>query len=121
MKNQSFPQDAIHKFTMYSIRATHITHELLRGSDIEILAINVGNSPPVIRSNYRRPMQRLSAKYLANASVALQEFDEGNVLESINNLEEIVGEATAKLLADSHPDDIRDVLPEILKERADNS
>jgi integrase len=85
MKNPKFPQDAIHKFPMYSLRATHITHELLRDVDIEKLAMNVGNSPPVIRSRYRRPMQRLNAKYLANATGALQEFDDDDVMESLHN------------------------------------
>ena len=103
MKNQSFPQDAIHKFTMYSIRATHITHQLLRsdGSDnfIELLAMNVGNTAPIIRSSYRRPMMQLNAKYLANATGALQALDDSNAMENINRVEEIAEQATDKLLA----------------------
>ncbi len=84
MKNPSFPQDALHKFTMYSLRATHITHELLRDVDIDKVADNVGNSPDVIRASYKRPMQLLNAKYLANSTGALKELDDDDVLASIH-------------------------------------
>jgi len=70
---------------MYSLRSTHITHELLRGVDIEILSNNVGNSPSVIRSNYKRPIQRLNAKYLANFEQALRQQDDGEVMSSLHN------------------------------------
>ena len=82
MKNPLFPQDCIHTYTMYSLRSTHITHELLRGVDIEHVSENVGNSPDVIRSNYKRPMQRLNAKYLANSTEALRQQDDGEVMSS---------------------------------------
>ena len=96
MKTPSFPQDCIHTYTMYSLRSTHITHELLRGVDIEILSDNVGNSPSVIRSNYKRPIQRLNAKYLANSEEALRQLDDGEVMSSLHK--QIVDQATAKLL-----------------------
>lgn len=95
MKNPSFPQDCIHTYTMYSLRSTHITHELLRGVDIEILSDNVGNSPTVIRSNYKRPIQRLNAKYLANSEEALRQLDDGEVMSSLHK--QIVDQAVAKL------------------------
>ena len=84
MKNPLFPQDCIHTYTMYSLRSTHITHELLRNVDIERLSLNVGNSPNVIRSNYNRPIQRLNAKYLANSEAALREQDDGEVMSSLH-------------------------------------
>ena len=83
MKNPSFPQDCIHTYTMYSLRSTHITHELLRGVDIEILSDNVGNSPNVIRSNYKRPIQRLNAKYLANSEEALRQMDDSDLMSNL--------------------------------------
>ena len=100
MKNPEFPQDCIHTYTMYSLRSTHITHELLRGVDIEILSDNVGNSPSVIRSNYKRPIQRLNAKYLANSTEALRQQDDGEVMSSIHtDMDDLVDQATKKLLA----------------------
>ena len=105
MKNPSFPQDAIHKFTMYSLRATHITHQLLRndGTDTdkfnEILAMHVGNTAPIIRSSYRRPMMKLNAQYLANETGALQKLDDSNAMESINKIEEVTQAAIAAINA----------------------
>ena len=68
---------------MYSLRATHITHELLRGVDIEVLSYDVGNSPAVIRSNYNRPIQRLNAKYLASFKDALRQMDDSDLMYNL--------------------------------------
>ena len=40
------------KYTIYSLRATYITEMLLRGTRVEDVARNVGNSPETIRKHY---------------------------------------------------------------------
>ena len=84
MRDPKFPQDAIHKYTIYSLRSTHITHELLRGVDIEKVAENVGNSPPVIRERYRAPLARLNAKDLGNFEDTMSLYDDDDILPSIS-------------------------------------
>ena len=52
-KGESKPTD--HKnFTLYSLRSTHITHSLLNGLRIRVIADNCGTSESEIESTYYR-------------------------------------------------------------------
>ena len=42
------------KFTLHSLRSTHITHQLLNGVRIRLIADNVGNSESEIERTYYR-------------------------------------------------------------------
>lgn len=70
-RNKDFPQDAVKRYTKYSLRSSHITHELLRGTDIGRIADNVGNSQSEIERTYKRPMNELNIDYLAQEKATL--------------------------------------------------
>ena len=42
------------KYTLHSLRSTHITHSLLAGARIRVIADNVGNSEAEIERTYYR-------------------------------------------------------------------
>ena len=42
------------KYTLHSLRSTHITHSLLKGVRIRVIADNVGNSEAEIERTYYR-------------------------------------------------------------------
>ena len=52
-KGEEKPTD-FKKFTLHSLRSTHITHQLLDGVRIRVIADNVGNSESEIESTYYR-------------------------------------------------------------------
>ena len=52
-KGEGKPTD-FKKFTLHSLRSTHITHQLLNGVRIRVVADNVGNSESEIESTYYR-------------------------------------------------------------------
>lgn len=57
--NTRFPKDARNstdykKFTLHSLRSTHITHQLLNGVRIRLIADNAGNSESEIERTYYR-------------------------------------------------------------------
>ena len=66
-----FPQDAVKTYTKYSLRSSHITHELLRGTDIDKIAENVGTSRTEIERTYKRRMNELNIDYLARERAVL--------------------------------------------------
>ena len=52
-KGEGKPTD-FKKFTLHSLRSTHITHQLLNGVRIRVIADNVGNSESEIEFTYYR-------------------------------------------------------------------
>ena len=42
------------RYTLHSLRSTHITHSILKGVNIRVIADNVGNSQSEIESTYYR-------------------------------------------------------------------
>ena len=52
------------QFTLYSLRSTHITHNLLNGARIRLIADNVGTSESDIESRYDRLNNLLNIKEL---------------------------------------------------------
>ena len=52
------------RFTLYSLRSTHITHNLLNGARIRLIADNVGTSESDIESRYVRLNNLLNIKEL---------------------------------------------------------
>ena len=51
--------------------------------NIEKVAENVGNSPPVIRERYRAPLARFNAKDLGNFEDTMSHYDDDDILPSI--------------------------------------
>ena len=52
------------KFTLHSLRSTHITHQLLDGVRIRLIADNVGNSESQIENTYYRLKNLLNIEQL---------------------------------------------------------
>lgn len=71
-RNPEFPQNADKIYTKYSLRSSHITHELLRGTDIRVIADNVGNSQSEIERTYKRPMNELNIDVLGMSKAIIQ-------------------------------------------------
>ena len=42
------------RYTLHSLRSTHVTHSILKGVNIRVIADNVGNSQSEIESTYYR-------------------------------------------------------------------
>ena len=52
-KGEDKPTD-YRRFTLHSLRSTHITHQLLNGVNIRVISDNTGNSQSEIESRYYR-------------------------------------------------------------------
>ena len=64
------------KFTLHSLRSTHITHQLLNGVRIRVIADNVGNSESEIEGTYYRLNNLLNIEELGMHRKKLSPEDE---------------------------------------------
>ena len=69
------------KFTLHSLRSTHITHQLLNGVRIRLIADNVGNSEAEIERTYYRLNNLLNIEELGMHKKVLKVEDELRVDE----------------------------------------
>ena len=80
-KGESKPTD-FKKFTLHSLRSTHITHQLLNGVRIRVIADNVGNSESEIESTYYRLNNLLNIEELGMHRKKVSPEDELQAEES---------------------------------------
>ena len=70
------------KFTLHSLRSTHITHQLLNGVRIRVIADNVGNSESEIEGTYYRLNNLLNIEELGMHRKKLSPEDELSASET---------------------------------------
>ena len=80
-----FPRDGrtptdFRKFTLHSLRSTHITHQLLNGVRIRLIADNVGNSEAEIERTYYRLNNLLNIEELGMHRKGVKPEDELNIV-----------------------------------------
>ena len=80
-----FPRDGrtptdFRKFTLHSLRSTHITHQLLNGVRIRLIADNVGNSEAEIERTYYRLNNLLNIEELGMHRKVVKPEDELNIV-----------------------------------------
>ena len=79
-KGQTKPTDHS-RFTLYSLRSTHITHNLLNGTRIRVIADNCGTSESEIESTYYRINNLLNIDELGMHKKTLKPEDQLQVEE----------------------------------------
>ena len=80
-----FPRDGktltdFRKFTLHSLRSTHITHQLLNGVRIRLIADNVGNSEAEIERTYCRLNNLLNVGEIGMHRQVVKPEDELNIV-----------------------------------------